>query len=185
MRRMILQGLVLAFLVTLFPALSMKAAAQEASSEKSEKEGKVAAVAKPVAVYRVDFTMREMEDGKVLNTRKYMLMTDSQGWAKSRVGSRVPISTGNEVTYQDVGINIDCRVRDRDDAILLDTSIESSSVVPPEQAPGSSALRPVFRRVSSNVTGAVALGKPTIIGSMDDVTSSHRFEIEATVTQVK
>jgi len=185
MRRMILPGLVLAFLGTLIPALSISAAGQEASSEKSEKEAKSAPATKPVAVYRVDYAIRELEDGKVLNTRKYMLMTESQGWARSRVGSRVPILGGEKgVNYQDVGMNIDCRVRERDDMILLDTNVETSSVVPKEESRAAD-LAPVFRRLSSNVTAAVSLGKPSIIGSMDDVTSNHRFEIEVTVTQVK
>jgi hypothetical protein len=145
------------------------------------------AATKPVAVYRVDYTIREMEDGKVLNSRKYMLMAESNGWARSRVGNRVPISMGEKgVTYENVGMNIDCQVRERDDVILLHTSIESSSVVPREQALVPSAGgNPVFRRVSSDVTAAVSMGKPTVIGSMDDVTSNRRFEIEATVTKVK
>jgi hypothetical protein len=70
--------------------------------------------------------------------------------------------------------------------MLLESYIESSSVVPREQALVPSAGgNPVFRRVSTNVTAAVSPGKPTLIGSMDDVTSNRRFEIEATVTKVK
>lgn len=188
MRRMILQGLVLAFLATLLPALSMNAAAQEATSEKSEKEAKPAPATKPVAVFRLDYTIREMEDGKVLNSRKYTLMTkEGNDWARSRVGSRVALPTGKEdsqLMWQDVGMNIDCRVHEQGETVLVDSRVDSSSIAPRELGPGANP-NPVIRHVSSDDTGAVSLGKPTIIGSMDDVTSNHRFEIEVTVTQVK
>jgi len=187
MRNVVFRGQALVLLAAVLSTLGLRAAAQEASSEKSPKEGKLAAATKPVAVYRVDYTIREMEDGKVLNSRKYMLMAESDGRAQSRVGNRVPITLEKGPTYDNVGMNIDCHVRERDDVILLGTRIEFSSVVPPEQAPTPSVNypNPVFRSVSSDVTAAVSLGKPTLIGSMDDVTSNRRFEIEATVTKVK
>jgi hypothetical protein len=183
---MILQGLVLTFMVTLIPALSINAAAQEATAQKSEKEGKLAtAKPAPVYVYRLDYTIREMENGKVLNSRKYMLMAESGDWARSRVGNRVPNPSGEkEAPYREVGMNIDCRVREQGEEILLDSRIGLSSVVPRE--PGATLNpSPFFRSVNSEVTAAVSLGKPTIIGAMDDVTTNQRFEIEVTVTKVK
>jgi len=185
MRNMVFRGQALVLLAVVLSTLGLRAAAQEVSSEKSPKEGKLAAATKPVAVYRVDYTIREMEDGKVLNSRKYMLMVETNDWARSRVGNRVPIMGEKGVTYENVGMSIDCRVGERDDVMLLESYIEFSSVVPREQAPTPSESNPVFRRVSSNVTAAVSPGKPTLIGSMDDVTSNRRFEIEATVTKVK
>jgi hypothetical protein len=190
MRRMILQGVVLTFMAALFLAPSINAAAQQASTEKGEKEVKEmkqAAATKPVvAVYRVDYTIREMEDGKVLNSRKYTLMAKEGGdWARSRVGSRVSVPTGKETfQVQNVGMNIDCAVHEQGETILLDSRIESSNLAPPG-AGESTDSNPILRQVSSNVTAAVSLGKPAIIASLDDVTSNHRFEIEVTVTKVK
>ncbi len=198
MRRMTVRGLLSVLIGTILPLTVMSAAAQEAGAEnKAEtsahnkvQELKLAATRKASDVYRVDYTIREMEGSKMLNTRKYMLMAENQQWSRTRVGSRVPYVsvTGDvkQIQYQDVGMSIDCRVREREDQLLLDTTVESSGVAAPE---GSSVAistgSPVFRRVNTTVTAAISLGKPTIIGSMDDVTSNHRYEIEVTVTQVK
>ncbi len=165
----------------------MNARAQEAGLQKNAQEGKPAAARNDWDIYRVDYVIREMEGSKVLNSRKYMLMAETQQWSRTRVGSRVPVTVGeNQVQYQDVGMNIDCRVREREDQRLLDTTIESSSVATPESSIATtSSPHPVIRRVNSTVTAAVTLGKPTVVGIMDDVTSNHRYEIEVTVTQVK
>ncbi|MBZ5564829.1 MAG: hypothetical protein LAP13_20715 [Acidobacteriia bacterium] len=195
MRRMMVRGLLLVLIGTILPLTVMSAAAQEAGTEnKAEtnahnkvQELKVATTRKASDVYRVDYTIREVEGGKVLNSRKYMLMAEEDHPARTRVGNRISIQMAPSVSqYQDVGMNIDCRVREREDQLLLDTTVESSAVAAPE---GSSVAistgSPVFRRVNTTVTAAISLGKPTIVGSMDDVTSNHRYEIEVTVTQVK
>ena len=193
MRRMMVRGLLLALLGTALPLTAMRVRAQEEGREKAStkvQDLKLAAVRKPSNVYRVEYTIREVEGGKVLNSRKYMLMAEEQQWARTRVGSRVPYPTGTgevrQIQYQDVGMSIDCRVREREDQFLLDTTVESSGVAASESSSlAISTGSPVFRRVNSTVTAAVTLGKSTIIGSMDDVTSNRRYEIEVTVTQVK
>ncbi len=198
MRRMMVQGLLLVLVATAFPLTVMNAAAQgastekrsEAASEKSAEDLKAATTRKAANVYRVDFTIREIEGGRVLNSRKYMLMVEDQQWARTRVGNRIPYRAGvgeGQWQYQDVGINIDCKAHEPEDRqVLLDTRISAPSLAAPEPSSGESSGRlPVLRNLSMEVTAAVTLGKPTIIGSMDDVTSNHRYEIEATVTPVK
>ncbi len=195
MRRMIVRGLWLVFLGVALPLTTTNAWGQEAGTETKSDTGvhnkvqdlKLAAVAKASNVYRVDYTIREMEGNKVLNFRKYMLMAEEDHPARTRVGNRISIQTAPSVSqYQDVGMNIDCRVRQREGQVLLETTVESSSVAPPESPSGEIAKGgPVLRRMNTTVEAAVSPGKPTIIGSMDDVTSNHRYEIEVTVAQVK
>src|SRR5438552_4841705 len=66
--------------------------------------------------YRVDLKLNELEKGKTVNTRSYvMVMAKSKGQRSAngriRVGSRVPYaSKAGEFQYQDVGMNIDCNL---------------------------------------------------------------------------
>jgi hypothetical protein len=74
--------------------------------------------------------------------------------------------------------------------VLLSTGFESSSVVAPErlkeqQGASGPVVPPVLRQVRFSGNSLVALGKPTVISTLDDVTSNRRYEIEVTVTKVK
>jgi hypothetical protein len=152
-----------------------------------QEKGKEAATTeqKPVAAYRIEITVREIEDGKRLNSRNYMMVVEDGSWGRIRVGSRVPIVGGEKgLTYNDVGMNIDCRPRGREDSVALDFSLESSGVVAQEQ-PRAADTNPVIRQQRSNLTSVVTPGKPTLIATMDDVVTNRRYEIEVTATKVK
>jgi hypothetical protein len=140
---------------------------------------------KPLVAYRIEFNVREIEDGKRLNSRNYMMMVEEGSYASFRVGNRVPIVGGEKgIQYNDVGMNIDCRPRERGDAVALEIHVESSSVVAQEQPP-TATTNPVFRQQRSNISAVVTPGKPTLVASMDDVLSNRRYEIEVTATKVK
>jgi hypothetical protein len=158
------------------------------SASAEQEKGKEAATTeqKPVVAYRIEFNVREIEDGKRLNSRNYMMVVEDGSRGMIRVGNRVPIAVAEkQVQYNDVGMNIDCRPRGREDSVVLDISLESSSVVPPEQPTAATTLQPMFRQQRSNITSTVTPGKPTLVTSMDDVLSNRRYEIEVTATKVK
>jgi hypothetical protein len=114
-----------------------------------------------------------------------MMVAEDGSWGRIRVGSRVPIVGGEKgLTYNDVGMNIDCRPRGREESVALDFSLESSSVVAQEQ-PRATDTNPVIRQQRSNMTSVVTPGKPTLIATMDDVVTNRRYEIEVTATKVK
>ena len=168
---------VMAFCLLLIPNLA--SAQQEKGKEAATTEQK------PAVAYRIEFNVREIEDGKRLNSRNYMMVAEDGSYASFRVGNRVPIVGGEKgVQYNDVGMNIDCRPRERGDAVLLEIRVESSSVVAQEQPPAGST-NPVFRQQRSNITPIVTLGKPTLVATMDDVVTNRRYEIEVTATKVK
>lgn len=141
---------------------------------------------KPVSIYRLEFTVREVEDGKRLNSRSYTMSVQDGDFGRIRVGNKIPYNTGKEqFQYFDVGINIDCRLRDHDSYILLEnTSIEISSVVKDESSVAGT-LNPVLRQARASATVAVTPGKPTMVTSLDDVSSNRRYEVEVTATKVK
>ncbi len=163
---------------------------QETTKEKQSKEPTAEKQTKPVAAYRLEFSVRELEGGKRVNGRSYTMLVQDDTPARMRVGSRVPYPTApkglGQFQYQDVGMNIDCRVRERENYLLLDSTLELSSVVPPEKSEqtGEGVIAPVFRQVRSSISSEILAGKPTVISVMDDVASKTRYEIEVTATKV-
>ena len=141
---------------------------------------------KPLSVYRLEFTVREVEGGKQLNSRAYTMSVQDGDTGSIRVGNRVPYSVGkDQFQYYEVGINIDCRLRERENYVLLDNaSIEISSIVK-DDSTAAGTLNPVIRQARARVDAAVTPGKPTMVTTLDDVSSNHRYEVEVTATKVR
>jgi len=166
----------MAFCLLMSPSLA------QAQQEKP-KEG-AATVLRPLAAYRIEINVREMEEGKAVNSRKYMMVVEDGNRGKIRVGNRVPYQVGEKMyQYQEVGMNIDCVPKQRDENLELYTSVEFSSLAPELQA--APTFNPVVRTERSEIESAVTLGKPTLVAAMDDVISNRHFEIEVTATKVK
>ena len=200
MNRTILKWLVLAG----FLLLPVFAAAQESSSQQvkatsggAERESSTREVTAqpPLSIYRLDYVIHELDNGKPINQRKYSLSVlatrgPAKDWGRVRVGRRVPVATSGRPTgeptsvqYMDVGVSLDCSLREDAGGLLLETSVEMSSVVTGGElaVPGA----PVTRQARSNMTSAITPGKPTIIGNLDDVDSTHSYQIEVTVTKLR
>jgi len=151
------------------------------SSSTAQQETKVQ---KPVTAYRLEFSVREFDSGKRVNSRNYMMMATENEYARIRVGDRVPYqTTETQFQYQDVGMNIDCRPREHESGVALEISVEFSSVAPKSE--GASSFHPVIRSDRTTVQTVVAFDKPTLVASLDDVESNRRYEVEVTATKVK
>ncbi len=143
--------------------------------------------------YRVDLKISELEKGKTLDSRSYvMVMAKSKSQRSAngriRVGSRVPYPVNKEGTiqYQDVGMNIDCNLTPLDgDHVQADLTVDSSSLSHSQGEVSASIVSPVFRNLRWQGTPALVVGKPTVVSEVDDVTSDHRYQIEMTVTELK
>ena len=139
---------------------------------------------KPITAYRLEFSVRELENGKRLNSRNYMMMAEDNSFARIRVGNKVPYQVADkQYQYNNIGMNIDCRPHEQQEGVALDVTVDISSVAPPSETAPS--YNPVFRSSRSEVQTVVAFGKPTLITSLDDVESNRRYEIEVTATKVK
>jgi hypothetical protein len=146
--------------------------------------------------YRLEFTVMEVEDGKTLNSRTYTMMLSGTPLGQVRAGSRVPLETGGKRNsiepmssqYFDTGQNIDCRiVAEHGQYLVLDTSLDMSTLAParPGGELSMSNGYPIIRQLKARTWGAVDLGKPTVITSLDDLSTSRRFRLEVLVTRVK
>ena len=179
MKKAIAMRLAIAVIAICLPLIPKLVSGQE---EKGKEP--VTSAPKPVIVYRLEFNVREVENGKRLNSRNYMMMAQDGNWARVRVGNRVPYQTAEkQYQYNSVGMNIDCRPHEQESGVALAITVDFSSLAPQSEAAPS--FNPVFRSDRTEVQSVVALGKPTVVASLDDVESNRRYEIEVTATKVK
>jgi hypothetical protein len=162
------------------------------AQEKEKEDAKSAPPAsaqsrQPLHFYRLDFTFRELQDKKTVNSRSYtMLLADNGVMSILKSGARLPVETGNgNWQYVDVGVNLKCRVRGETETPMLVATIEFSSPVLPEQGVKTAKEQPVLRQANADVYAPIILGKPLVIATMDDPSLPRRFEIEVTPTRLK
>jgi hypothetical protein len=131
-----------------------------------------------------------MEDGKKINSRQYSMNLNSGDENQIHIGTRVPVEDKQSgFQYLDVGTNIWCRLRDRSDMsalgdyISLQVRTDISNFAVPEQQ--GQQVRPVLRQMSINASTLAMVGKPMVMGSLDDPNSKRQFQLEVTVTKLK
>ena len=159
-------------------AMALGAAAQEIIKPDTD-------TAKPLNYYKVDFAFKELQDGKVVNTRTFTMLANTEKSNTLKIGSRVPVAVGGEkgIQYMDVGVNIFCRLEPRADLLAASINIDSSSIAGPDQL--GAGGQPIVRNMQTNVNTALAPGKPTVIATLADTTSNKSFQIEVTATKQK
>jgi hypothetical protein len=131
-----------------------------------------------------------MDSGKKINSRQYSMNLNAGDGNEIKIGTRVPFEQKQgEFTYIDVGTNIWSRLRDRSDLAWLadDVSLNvrsdiSNFAVPEQQGQN---VRPLLRQLKIDASTVVALGKPTLVGSVDDPNSKRQFQLEVTVTRLR
>jgi hypothetical protein len=148
-----------------------------------------------VKAYKINFNIFELEDGKRVNERNYILpvnSVDGNGRSGSiKIGTRVPTITSNtkegqQMQYLDVGLNLDCEVTDLGDKFVLTSQLEVSSYVMPDQhADARLGGLPIIRQIREHFNTVLYPGKPTVVTSADDTNSKKRFQVEMTVTRIE
>jgi 3D (Asp-Asp-Asp) domain-containing protein len=169
-----------ALLLTLTVGTAIRnALAQDANPSKSAPEAE-----KTVNAYRLDFSVNEIEDGKKINSRQYSMNLNADDGNEIKIGTRVPIeSKQGEFTYLDVGTTIWCRIGERANGLPISVRAEISNFAMPDQQ--GQQVRPVLRQLSIRGSTVAQLGKPIVIGSVDDPNSKRQFQLEVTVTKLK
>ena len=185
MRKMLAVSAVLAIMM----CAGLTSRAQEATSETianaNAAKGAHGQTERPVHAYRIDFSVNELEDGKKINTRQYSMNLNSDDADEIKIGTRVPVDSGPE-TYQylDVGTTIWCRIGERAEGIPLTVRADVNNLAIPDQANGHES-RPVVRQFKINASTLAQVGKPMVVGSVDDPNSKRQFQLEVTVSKVK
>jgi len=147
--------------------------------------GTVSAQANP-EFFKLDFTLKESEAGKIVNSRNYQMMVktdeNSNGTSAIRSGGKVPLNNG----YVDVGVNIDVRrvTHISKDELSLDVTAEVSGAVEPGESQIRTSSPPIIRQARWNSTVLVPLRKALVIFSSDDATSKRVLQLEVTATPI-
>jgi hypothetical protein len=148
---------------------------------------------KDVSFYRLDFVLRELDDGKIVNARSYSmwLKTDSVWAGNLRAGNDIPVATiptqekPAEVSYKNIGFQMDCALDEIDNNPVLTISGSISAVLPPDQAHDPKSTLPVFRKIAFKSVALLTPGKATMVSSIDDPGSKRRFQLEVTAIKLK
>ncbi len=134
--------------------------------------------------YKLDFVVKEVDGGKVVNSRAYSMIasTDASHGGSMRTNSVMQVPTPAGGTQRvDVGVNIDCsRVQELADGLAMSLSAEVNSLQ--QEGTGTS---PVIRRNNWSSGVVVPLGKPTTVFSSEDATSKHLMQLELLATPIK
>jgi len=136
--------------------------------------------------YRFEYTLTELNGKQRINTRKFEILTNEQG--EMHTGSRIPVPVGGsggqptQYTEVDTGLTVDMRCRPRADGeINLHVQVDMTFIAASEPAaPGSSFNPPVTRSIRTRVDSQIKPGVPTVLGTVEDVASSHSYELSVT-----
>lgn len=142
----------------------------------------IAELDKTRKVFRVTYTITEMEGGKRVGTERYSLLVSPGGKATLKQGSRVPIVTGSsevgappqnsQVQYVDVGLSIEASL----DGDSLRSKVEQTSVA--EERSGVGAQDPIVRQTVVDGTSHLAAGKAVVLGALDIPGGTRHEEVE-------
>jgi hypothetical protein len=165
------------------------AQAQEAAKDTSSAPEKN----KPVQSYRLDFSFNEIVDGRSVNTRHYSMNLIAGTPNEIKIGTRVPVASGStpnrDLSYQyqylDIGTTIWSQLREHADELTLAVRAEVSNLDVPTGDHGGAMLPPVVRQIKIDGETLLIVGKPIVIGGVDDPNSKRQFQLEVTVTKVR
>lgn len=144
-------------------------------------------------LYRLTYTITEIDGGKRIGVQHFALIVSSGGKTILKEGSKVPVITGtlneggttqnSQVQYLDVGLNIEASLDGYLDGVRLRTQVEQSSVA--EEKSSVSIQDPVIRQTTLDGTSTLVLGKPLVLGSLDIPDSTRHQEIEVVAELVR
>lgn len=139
--------------------------------------------------YKVEFDFRDAAAPPGQAARHYTLLIQANHKAVLKAGSRIPVVTasaggGTEYTYIDVGVNIECTVGDGNGKAVMHGNLDLSSASQPQTGANAANQNPIVGQTRLELETSVALGKPTVIASIDDPATMHKLQVEATVTRV-
>ena len=133
-------------------------------------------------IYRLTYTMTERDGGKTIGVQHFSIVVASGSKTDLKLGSRVPVGTNssaqgpNEVTYLDVGQEIEASLDGYFDGVRLRTRVVQSSIA--EQRSGIGTQDPIIRQTTLEGTSTLVQGKPLVLGSLDVPGSTRHQEVE-------
>jgi hypothetical protein len=157
-------------------AISMKGTAEDIALARKI----LADMDKTKKIYRLTYTMTERDGEKTIGVAHFSLVVASGSKTVLKQGSRVPVGVGDgakpEVTYLDIGEEIEASLDGYFDGVRLRTKVVQSNIAEDKSWVGTQD--PVIRQTTLEGTSTLTQGKPLVIGSLDIPGSTRRQEIE-------
>ncbi len=161
-------------------AFSIRASAEEISLAQKI----LADLDKTKKIYRLTYTMTERDGGKTIGVQHFSIIVASGSRTDFKQGSRVPISvaknaapgSNTEITYIDVGQEIEASLDGYLDGVRLRTKVVQSSIA--EDKSGVGTQDPVIRQTTLEGTSTLVQGKSLVLGSLDIPGSTRHQEVE-------
>jgi type II secretory pathway component GspD/PulD (secretin) len=169
---------------------SQSAVVVRGTAEEIEQAHKVVAeLDKPIALYKITYSITKVEDGKRTGTQHYTLLAAAGQRADFKEGRRVPIVTGKtgsdnaaaetQFQYVDIGLSISATL----DGTSLKSKVEESAVADEKSTVG--IQDPVIRQISLESIATITPGKPATLGALDIPNSTQHQEVEVLVERVQ
>ena len=150
----------------------------------SDPGSKTAAMSPDKRFYRLDFTIKQIEDGRVVNSRNYSVMLAGQQKTFVRSGTRVPFKHDANPDYINVGLNIDCgNAVEVNGQLSLHIKAELSSVV--GSLENNATSLPALRHNEWESDVVFPMRKATTIFSSDDLASKQNVQLEVLATPIR
>lgn len=139
--------------------------------------------------YRLAYTLTEMDGSKRVGLQHYAIVLDADATTSLRLGSKIPIEAGEfrenlppqtQISYIDVGMTIDARLRQFANGLELSSHVAQSAV----DSQQSLLKTPVIRQTSLQSTVLLNENKPVILGTMDTPGSTHSLQIQVELTRL-
>ena len=128
-----------------------------------------------------------MDGSRKVGSQHYAMMSDANAQATINLGTRVPIVIGEArenatapVTYVDIGLRINTKLRQFANGLKLSTRVTQSSL----GAQQSNMKAPIIREISLDSSVLLHEDKPVILGALDIPESTHRLEIQVELTNL-
>ncbi|MEA3005048.1 MAG: hypothetical protein QOI94_317 [Acidobacteriaceae bacterium] len=161
-------------------AFSIRASAEEIALAQKI----LADLDKTKKIYRLTYTMTERDGGKTIGVQHFSIIVASGSRTDFKQGSRVPISVATnaapgsnaEITYLDIGEEIEVSLDGYLDGVRLRTKVVQSSIA--EDKSGVRTQDPVIRQTTLEGTSTLVQGKPLVLGSLDIPGSTRHQEVE-------
>jgi hypothetical protein len=135
-------------------------------------------------IYRLTYTMTERDGGKIIGVQHVSIIVASGSRTDFKQGSRIPVATANlssggartEITYLDIGQEVDASLDGYLDGVRLRTKVVQSSVAEDKSAVGTQD--PIIRQITFEGTSTLVQGKPLVLGSLDVSGTTRHEEVE-------
>jgi len=131
--------------------------------------------------YRFVYTLTEINGKQKVNSRSFEILTRDRGEIHSSSKVNVPVHPNSD-QYQPVSVGLNAEMHfmpASEGDVYLSADVNLMFLVAPDGA--ASGAPPTLRTVTTRADTRVKVGVPTVLSVIEDVASTHSYELSVTV----